>query len=86
MVDDFREKFKKGKITKEDIGQLLKSWEEIRIKEIRIDKEEFKEVSSVLSKEQQARYVLFKMRFPHERRKILKQMRKRKALRRNSKP
>ena len=83
LVNDFREKFKKGKITEEDIGQLLKSWEEIRIKGIRIDKEEFKELSSVLSKEQQARYLLFKMRFPHEIRKILKQMRQRKALRGN---
>ena len=84
VIKEFQDKVTSDQIAEVDINQFVTSWEEILIKHTKIGKQEFNELSSVLDKGQQARYLLFRVHFPQKMRqlfKLFKQVRHGRALR-----
>ena len=81
IIKEFQDKVKNDQIAEGDINQFVTSWDKTRIKRTKIGKQEFNELSSALDKEQQARYLLFRIHFPQKMRQLFKQMRHGRALR-----
>jgi hypothetical protein len=68
---------KSGSPHEDRIKGLLKEWEEIRADEQDMSRREREELKSILSIEQQARYLIFQQEFTREIRRVIADMRER---------